>query len=287
MQLNLQEVKRIIETALAEDIGKGDITSKITISENQDTKFVIRAREEMVVCGIEIAKQVFKTLSDEISLSSDFVDGDKLKAGDVILNGEGNAIKILEAERVALNLLRQMCGVATITNKFVEQTVGTKAKILDTRKTIPGLRVLQKYAVTKGGGVNHRFCLDDAILIKDNHISVCGSVKEALEKAKKNRPTGMKIQIECDTLPQVIQALENGADSILLDNMDNETIKQAVETTAGRIPLEASGNVNLVTVKSIAQTGVDFISVGAITNSPISLDIGLDMDFKPMQFLPD
>lgn len=280
MQPNSQEVKRIINMALAEDIGKGDITSKITIPENQATEFVIRAREEMVVCGIEIAMQVFKTLSEEILLSSNFSDGDKIKAGDVILSGEGNAIKILEAERVALNLLRQMCGVATLANKFVEQTVGTKAKILDTRKTIPGLRTLQKYAVTKGGGVNHRFCLDDAILIKDNHISVCGSVKEALDKAKKNRPSGMKIQIECDTISQVIEALENGADSILLDNMDNKTIQQAVKITAGKIPLEASGNVNLATVKSIAQTGVDFISVGSITNSPISLDIGLDMDFK-------
>jgi nicotinate-nucleotide pyrophosphorylase (carboxylating) len=279
MQPDQKEIQRIISMSLAEDIGKGDITSQITIPQNKNTKFLIRAREEMIVCGIDIAKQVFKTLSNNINLHSEFSDGDKIKQNDVILQGEGNAIKILEAERVALNLLRQMCGVATLTNKFVKLTEGTKAKILDTRKTIPGLRSIQKYAVTKGGGYNHRFGLDDAILIKDNHISVCGCVANALEKAKHNRPMGMKIQIECDTLEQVKDSLENGADIILLDNMDCKKLEEAVTLAAGKIPLEASGNVNLKTVQSIAKTGIDYISVGAITNSPISIDIGLDMDF--------
>jgi len=280
MQLDAEEIKRIITMSLAEDIGKGDITSKLTIPKDKQTKFIIRAREDMVVCGIEIAKEVFKTLSQEIELTSEFADGDYIKENDIILKGEGNAIKILEAERVALNLLRQMCGVATLTNKFVEKTNGTKATILDTRKTIPGLRSIQKYAVTKGGGTNHRFCLDDAILIKDNHISVCGSVTRALEKAKKDRPEGMRIQVECDTISQVEEALVSGADIILLDNMDNKTLKLAVDITNNKIPLEASGNVNLDTVQDIAKTGVDYISIGAITNSPISLDIGLDMDFN-------
>ncbi|MDA0782709.1 MAG: carboxylating nicotinate-nucleotide diphosphorylase [Rickettsiales bacterium] len=279
MQPDTKEINRIISMSLSEDIGKGDITSKITVPEDKNTKFVIRAREKMVVCGIPIAMEVFKTLSNKIELQSRYNDGDIIKQGDIILQGEGNAIKILEAERVALNLLRQMCGTATLTRKFVDLTKGTKAKILDTRKTIPGLRSIQKYAVTKGGGYNHRFCLDDAILIKDNHISVCGSVQNTLNKAKQNRPDSMKIQIECDTIKQVIEALENGADIILLDNMDNETLARAVKITAGKIPLEASGNVSLKTVRGIAETGVDFISVGAITNSPTSVDIGLDMDF--------
>ncbi|PIR39373.1 MAG: nicotinate-nucleotide diphosphorylase (carboxylating) [Alphaproteobacteria bacterium CG11_big_fil_rev_8_21_14_0_20_39_49] len=279
MQPDTKEINRIISMSLSEDIGKGDITSKITIPEDKSTKFVIRAREEMVVCGIPIAMEVFKTLSNKIELKSEYNDGDIIKRGNIILQGEGNAIKILEAERTALNLLRQMCGTATITRKFADLTKGAKAKILDTRKTIPGLRSIQKYAVTKGGGYNHRFCLDDAILIKDNHISVCGSVQNALNKAKQNRPEGMKIQIECDTIEQVIEAIENGADIILLDNMDNETLARAVKITAGKIPLEASGNVSLKTVRGIAETGVDFISVGAITNSPTSVDIGLDMDF--------
>ena len=279
MQPNSEEINRIISMSLNEDIREGDITSKITIPANKNTKFIIRAREQMVVCGINIAMEVFKTLSEKISLHSDFKDGDSINEKDIILQGEGNAIKILEAERVALNLLRQMCGVATLTKKFVDLTKGTKAHILDTRKTTPGLRSLQKYAVTMGGGVNHRFGLYDAILIKDNHISVCGSVKKALEKAKKNRPSRMKIQIECDTISQVKEALEHGADMILLDNMSNDQLTEAVNIINGKIPLEASGNVNLNTVKGIAQTGVDFISVGMITNSPTSVDIGLDMDF--------
>ncbi|MCE3232344.1 MAG: nicotinate-nucleotide pyrophosphorylase [Rickettsiaceae bacterium] len=278
MQLDNNQVDRIIKLALEEDIGKGDITSNITIPADKTAEFVIRTREPLIVCGIEVAKQVFWAVSGDIKLDSAYKDGDALKTSDIILSGKGNARAILAAERVALNLLRQMCGVATLTHKFVTAVSGTKAKILDTRKTIPGLRHLQKYAVTIGGGQNHRYCLDDMILIKDNHISVCGGVLPALKKAKEQAPKGIKIELECDTLEQVKQALEGKADIILLDNMDIATLKEAVRLVEGKIPLEASGNVNLNTVGEIAKTGVDFISAGVLTNSPMSLDIGLDID---------
>lgn len=278
MQPEHDAIDKIIRMALQEDIGKGDITSEITVPEDSPAEFVIRAREEMVACGGEIICRVFAIVDAEMKTKSHYKDGDRLKAGDVIISGSGNARAILAAERVALNLLRQMVGVATLAAKFVEKVKGTNAKILDTRKTIPGLRVLQKYAARAGGATNHRFCLDDGILIKDNHISICGGVKEALIEARKKAPKSMKIEIECDTLEQVKEALEHGADMILLDNMDIETLRAAVKITAGKIPLEASGNVNPDTVAAIAATGVDFISSGMITNSPMSVDVGLDMD---------
>jgi nicotinate-nucleotide pyrophosphorylase (carboxylating) len=271
-------IDQIIALALAEDIGTGDITSNITIPADKTAEFVINAREEMVICGVDVACRVFKTVNKDIKLTRHFKDGDIAKAGDDIISGSGNACAILAAERVALNLLRQMSGVATHTRKFVEAVAGTKAKILDTRKTIPGLRYLQKYAVKTGGGQNHRYCLDDMILIKDNHISVCGGILPALKKAKEQAPKGMKIEVECDTLEQVEQAVEGQADIILLDNMDIATLKQAIALVDGKIPLEASGNINLKTVAEIAKTGVDFISAGILTHSALSVDIGLDID---------
>ena len=279
MQLEHEEVNKIIVHALEEDIRNGDITSLVTIPEGKKAEFVIRARHDMISCGEDIICRVFKIVDADIEVTSHNQDGDKLSAGDSVISGKGNARSILAAERVALNLIRQMFGVATLANKFVEKTRGTKAKILDTRKTIPGLRVLQKYAVKAGGATNHRFCLDDGILIKDNHISVCGGIKEALEQAKSKAPPSLDIEIECDTLEQVADAVKYGADIILLDNMTIEQTIEAVKIADGKVLLEASGNVNLETVEEIAKTGVDFISSGMITNSPLSVDVGLDMDF--------
>lgn len=278
MQPDIKELDRIIEMSLTEDIGRGDITSNITIPADMETEFFVRAREEMVICGLDVAYRIFDHFDDDVLLTSGFSDGDIAAAGDVIISGRGNALVVMAAERVMLNLLRHMCGVATLTKKFVDEVAGTKAKILDTRKTIPGLRSLQKYAVTVGGGHNHRFCLDDGILIKDNHISVCGGIGEALLKARQAAPSLTKIEVECDTLEQVQEAFEHGADIILLDNMDIETLKKAVAMVEGKVPLEASGNVNLNTVRAIAETGVDFISAGMLTHSPFSVDIGLDID---------
>lgn len=279
MQPDINEIDRIIKMSLSEDLGRGDITSNIIIAEDAETKFYIRAREELVLCGLDVICRVFEFVSEDIKVKTDKHEGDLLKDGDVILQGEGSARAILAAERVALNLLRQMCGVSTLTRKFVEKIAGTEAKMLDTRKTIPGLRSLQKYAVRVGGGHNHRFCLDDGILIKDNHISVCGGVKEALAKVRGASPSLTKIEIECDTLDQVKEALEADADIIMLDNMSIKQLKEAVKIVAGEIPLEASGNVNLDTVVDIAKTGVNFISSGMLTNAPMPIDIGLDMDF--------
>jgi nicotinate-nucleotide pyrophosphorylase (carboxylating) len=276
----LAEIDRIISLSLDEDIGRGDITSQLTIPEEKTANFTISPREDIILCGLDIAVRVFDMVSPDITLKTSFNDGNLVKKSDIVLSGSGNALAIMAAERVALNLLRQLSGVATNTARFVAKTKGTKAKILDTRKTIPGLRSIQKYAVTTGGGINHRFCLDDGILIKDNHISICGSITNALTSARKQAPLLTKIEVECDSLIQVKEALEAGADIIMLDNMDLATIKEAVKMVEGRVPLEASGNVNINTVEDIALAGVDFISVGSITHSPLSVDIGLDIEFS-------
>lgn len=285
MQPKLSEIERIIQTALIEDIGEGDITSTLTIQEGSQAKFFIRAREEMLVCGAEFAAMVFSKVASKNSVTTEVTtrDGEIAKPNDVIISGYGDARAIMAGERTALNLLRQMCGVANKTREFVDKVSGLDAKILDTRKTIPGLRSIQKYAVTVGGGHNHRFGLYDGILIKDNHIAICGGVEEALRMARKHLPSmqGMehaKVEIECDAIYQVKEALIFGADMILLDNMGIDKLKEAVDIVNKKVPLEASGGVNIDTVRAIAQTGVDFVSVGSITNNPANLDIGLDME---------
>jgi len=280
MQIDQQEIDRIINTALIEDIGEGDITSTVTIPEGAKAKFSIRAREEMVVCGVEIASLVFSRIESKggVTIEIKMKDGDIAKAGDILISGHGDARIIMAGERVVLNLLRQMCGVATGTKRFVDEIKGTKAKLLDTRKTIPGLRSIQKYAVTIGGGYNHRIGLYDGILIKDNHIVICGGVEAALRAARDKAPDGFKVEIECDTIPQVKEAVEFGADIIMLDNMSIAQLNEAVEFVCRRVPLEASGGVNLQTIRNIAETGVDFISVGSVTNNPANVDIGLDME---------
>ncbi len=268
--------ENLVRDALKEDIGRGyDITSQNIIPNDQATKAVMRCREPGVLAGLELAETAFMLLSDQISFERHVEDGNELSAGQDILTIKGPTQTILTGERTALNFLTHLSGIATLTHQYVEAIEGTGAKILDTRKTIPGLRSLQKYAVTMGGGTNHRMGLYDAVLIKDNHIAIAGGIEQALNAVKGQD----NIEIEVDTLAQIQEVLDHGgADIVLLDNMDVETLRKAVTMAKGKIKTEASGGVTLKTVKAIAETGVDFISVGALTHSAPALDIGLDID---------
>ena len=277
-ELTRFQIAPFVEAALREDIRSGDITTNALIPNDARAKAQMRMRENGVLAGIEVAKCAFSLLDGDANFSQMRNDGESLKSGDVILEIEGSARAVLTAERVALNFVQRLSGIATLTSQFVAQTEGTKARIADTRKTTPGLRVLEKSAVRCGGGSNHRFALDDLILIKDNHIALCGGIENAIERARKHIGHAVKIEVECDTLAQVAQAADARADIILLDNMSAETLRQAVEIVSGRALCEASGGVNLQTVKAIAQSGVDIISVGALTHGARSLDIGLDIE---------
>jgi nicotinate-nucleotide pyrophosphorylase (carboxylating) len=239
-------------------------------------------REAGVICGLQVAQMVFWELAGEGCERTEQLraDGEAVEAGATVMEIAGSAEIILTAERVALNFAQRLSGIATLTRCFVEAIEGTNARITDTRKTTPGLRLLEKYAVRCGGGVNHRFALDDMVLIKDNHIALCGGVTAALERARQNAGHAVKIEIECDTLEQVREAANAGADVILLDNMPPGVLREAVQTIAGRAVTEASGGVNLGTVRAIAESGVDVISVGALTHSARALDIGLDVELR-------
>jgi len=274
---NQIEFTDIIKRALAEDIGQGDITSNLLIPENQDAEMAFVAREEMVVCGVFIPKMVYEIIGAGVSVSVIAEEGKLITKNTVLAVAKGNARILLAGERVALNIMQRMCGIATLTHKYVEAVTGTKAVILDTRKTIVNIRVMDKYAVTVGGGKNHRMRLDDMVLIKDNHIALCGGIKESVAKARTG--TKLPIVVECDTLQQIDEALAAKPDRIMLDNMDNVMLKRAVAFVGGRIPLEASGGVSLETIYDIAKTGVDFISVGRITHSAVAVDIGADIVF--------
>lgn len=280
MLLDLREVDRVINQALEEDIGRGDLTSNLVVDNNAQAKFSFVAKEKMVMAGGVIIQRIFEKTGNKIQSKILFNEGDKVKSGSVLIEGQGNAKMVLICERVALNILQHLCGIATYTRKFVDEVKGTEAKILDTRKTLPGLRELEKYAVRVGGGHNHRIRLEDGVLIKDNHIMLAGSIKEALKRAKSGTPALTRIEVECDTFEQVKDAVKYGADVIMLDNM---TPRQVLDSTSyikeknPKILAEASGNVNLDTVQNIAKTGVDFVSVGALTHSAPSIDIGLDI----------
>lgn len=271
------ELDRLIDMALSEDIGRGDITSQAVIPPGSQAEFVIAARTELVVCGLRIVERIFTIVDPAVIITRHFEEGTLSEAGSVLLTGHGSAHSVLVAERTALNMLQHLCGIATLTRSYVQAITGTKATVLDTRKTLPGYRELQKYAVRAGGGRNHRMRLDDGLLIKDNHIDICGSITEAVRQARAVTPVLTKIEVECETLAQVEEACKAGADMILLDNMDIATMQQAVGMVNGRIPLEASGNVSLSTIRAIAETGVDFISIGKLTHSAPACDIGLDI----------
>ena len=278
--LSSEEIRLAIEASLAEDVGPGDVTTLATVPPNAHAAAVIVAREPIVVAGLGFAMQAFRLLSRDIDLVEQCADGESIPPGRSVLNIRGQARAILTAERVALNFLQRLSGVATMTRLFVDAVAGTNARILDTRKTTPGWRRFEKYAVACGGGQNHRFGLFDMVLIKDNHLVALrdeqpSAIAAAVARARKNYPN-LKVEVEADNLDQVRQALDAGADIILLDNMPLENLRAAVNLVRGAAKLEASGGVNLNTVRSIAETGVDFISVGAITHSARAVDLGLD-----------
>lgn len=267
-----------IRAALQEDLGRaGDITSELTIPADQTAKARLMARKPGAISGVIAAKTAFRLTDPSLAFEVAIPDGGKVEAGALIACVSGPARAILTAERVALNFAGHLSGVATATASLVDAVKGTKARIVCTRKTLPNLRILQKYAVRCGGGFNHRFGLDDAVLIKDNHIAAAGGIAPVLERVRAGLGHMAKIEIEVDTLAQLEEALALGADTILLDNMTPENLKRAVGLAKGRAVLEASGNVTLATVREIAETGVDYISSGAITHSAINLDIGLDL----------
>lgn len=272
-------VDEAVKAALLEDWGRaGDITTQATIPASASAVAVIASRQAGVLAGIELAQAAFRLTDSAVRISGEQHDGDRLSPGDVVVRIEGPARAILSAERVALNFLGHLSGIATITAAFAERISHTKAKIVCTRKTTPGLRAFEKYAVRCGGGANHRFGLDDAILIKDNHVAVAGGVGPAIEAARAFAGHLVKIEVEVDTLDQLRQALAADADVVMLDNMPPPMLREAVAIAGGAVLLEASGGVNLDTVKAIAETGVDLISVGAITHSAPVLDLGLDIE---------
>jgi nicotinate-nucleotide pyrophosphorylase (carboxylating) len=272
-------IEPIVRAALAEDLGRaGDVTSSALLRKGQRLSAVFAARAEGRVAGVDCARIALTVLDPTARFEVVTGDGADVTANDgTIARVEGDALAILGAERVALNLLGRLSGVATLTRAYVRAVEGTRARIVCTRKTTPGLRALEKYAVRCGGGVNHRFGLDDAILIKDNHIAACGSVAAAMQRAKAAAAHLMKIEIEVDTLDQLNEALPHGPDVIMLDNFALDDLREAVRRVAGAVVLEASGGVTLQTVRAIAETGVDAISVGALTHSAPVLDIGLDI----------
>ncbi|MEO7654558.1 MAG: carboxylating nicotinate-nucleotide diphosphorylase [Sphingomicrobium sp.] len=270
------DIDEFVSRALAEDLGeKGDVTSAATIPADARFTALMNCREPITVAGIAIAEAFFRRLDPDVAIETLVADGDQVAAGTVLMRLDGKARAMLTAERSALNTLQHLCGIATLTRRYVDAIAGTGAILLDTRKTIPGLRLVDKYAARMGGARNHRLGLDDGLLIKDNHVGVAGGVAEAVRHALAAE-TGLQIQVEVDRLDQIEPALEAGAERLLLDNMSPATLREAVALVAGRVPLEASGGVNLDIVRAIAETGVDFISVGRITQSAPAVDIGLD-----------
>jgi nicotinate-nucleotide pyrophosphorylase (carboxylating) len=279
---NSPQVRRVISQAIAEDKCQQDVTTKALIAETQKSKALIMAKGRGVIAGIEIAKQVFFKVDPQIKLDILIRDGTEVNAGDVIARIEGKTSSILKSERVALNFLQRLSGIASETARYVKAIEGLPVYITDTRKTTPGLRTLEKYAVRVGGGKNHRMHLADGVLIKDNHIAALRrqglGIKEMVAQARKKTPPESKIEIEVKNLEEAIQAANAGADIIMLDNMNIEDMRQAVRLVKGRTLIEASGGVTVENVRAVAETGVNFISVGALTHSPKALDISLELD---------
>jgi nicotinate-nucleotide pyrophosphorylase (carboxylating) len=265
----------ILRRALEEDIGTGDVTTLATVEPGTQASAELVAKEDFVLSGIGVAERVFKLLDAETAFDALIKDGQNVKRGEVLAWIKGDAAVLLQGERVALNLLQRMCGVATLTSTFVREVEGTDAVVVDTRKTTPGLRVLEKYSVKMGGGGNHRMALYDAVLIKENHVSAAGGITAAVTRAQQRVPHTQKIEVEVRNQEEVAEALEAGADILLLDNMSPDELKAAVELVGDKAVTEASGGVNLETVREIAETGVRLISVGALTHSYRSVDISM------------
>lgn len=273
----LCEWRSLLERALTEDIGSGDITSNLTIPQALQGRAVIEARQDLIVCGIEIAREVFAAVDATLLFEILVSDGNRATAGEILARVTGPMRSILAAERTALNFLQRLSGIATLTQKYVDQISGTSAKLVDTRKTLPGWRVLDKYAVATGGGTNHRIGLYDGILIKDNHIAAAGSLVSAVRAAKAGAPKHLRVQVEVESLAQANSALEAGADSLLLDNQTPQSLKEICAALRDQIELEASGGVTLANIRAIAETGVHRISVGALTHSASAVDIALEI----------
>lgn len=268
--------ERLIDLWLAEDIGSCDLTVQVMIEPSETGAFRMNAREPMVVAGLEVAAAVFRRYEPALSLELAAADGDRVETGATLLLVSGPARGILTAERTALNIVQRLSGIATETARYIDVIKGTSARLIDTRKTTPGLRMLEKHAVTCGGGLNHRLGLDGGVMIKDNHIAICGGVMAAVARARRSLPVLTKIEVECDSLDQVRQAVEAEADVIMLDNMPVATMREAVALIAGRAKVEASGGIRFDTIRAIAETGVDYISTSKITQSAPAVDIGLD-----------
>ncbi|WP_338505127.1 carboxylating nicotinate-nucleotide diphosphorylase [Sphingomonas kaistensis] len=278
--INGFDLDEFVTRTLAEDMGEGgDVTSAATIPADARFTATMNCREEIVVAGIDLAAAFFRRLDPEVTLDLEVADGSRIPAGTVLMRIEGGAAKMLTAERSALNTLQHLSGIATLTRRYVDAIQGTGAILLDTRKTIPGLRVLEKYAARMGGAENHRMRLDDGLLIKDNHVAVNGSVEAAVARARAHG-SSLPIQVEVDRIEQIEPALAAGADRLLLDNMPPPVLREAVALVTGRVPLEASGGVRLDTIRAIAETGVTYVSVGRITQSAPAVDIGLDFSLS-------
>ena len=269
---------KIITTSLEEDAPNGDITTIATVSPDAVISGRFVAKADGIICGLEIIGRTFEICGGGFELETYFKDGEAVRKGDIIARVKGNAQTILTGERTALNLIQRASGIATLTAAAVAQIKGTSAKICDTRKTMPGLRVLDKYAVSAGGGSNHRFCLSDGILIKDNHIKAAGSITEAVTRAKAYAPHTIKVEVEVETIGELKEALDAKADIIMLDNMSNEMMRESVAIVAGKALTEASGNMGEKDLRAVAETGVDLISIGALTHSVKALDISLKFD---------
>jgi len=277
--LTHDQLSSFVRSALEEDQAFNDVTTIATVLSSRRARAALVARQAGVISGVPLALEAFRLLDPKISMRVDAEDGTRVEKGGTVIYISGHARALLSAERTALNFMQRMSGIATLTSKFVEAVKGTKAKILDTRKTLPGWRELEKYAVRAGGGENHRMDLSSGILIKDNHLAaVDGDVVVAVKRARDLAPPGVRVEVECDTRDQVLAALDAGADIIMLDNMPLDAIREAVEMARGRATVEASGGVTIDNVRAIAETGVDFISVGALTHSPPAMNLALDFD---------
>jgi len=275
---DLPAVLDLLRLALAEDVGAGDVTTRVTIAPTTAATARLRAKQEAVLAGVPLLRRLAVLAGAAVSVEEKVADGTRVAAGEVIATLAGPAHALLTLERVSLNLLQHLSGIATLTSHYVAAVAGTRARIIDTRKTLPGLRTLQKYAVRVGGGFNHRQRLDDGILIKNNHITAAGGLAPAVLAARASAPHGLKVEVECRSLAEVDEALGAGAEAILLDNMGVEQLRVAVERIAGRALTEASGGVSLDSVRAIAETGVDLISVGALTHSVPAVDLHMLLD---------
>ena len=284
-----EQIDKVVELALAEDLGQGDVTSETLIPLDLVGKAYILVKEEGVIAGLEVAEKVFRHVDPTLKVEILIKDGAKVKAGDITANVSGAVISILEAERTAINFVQKLSGVATATSKYVARVQGLKTNIVDTRKTTPGMRLLEKYAVRMGGGKNHRLHLGDGILIKDNHLVALRamglSLKEIVAKAKKNAPKGIRVEVEATSLQEALDAARAGADMILLDNMPPEEMKRVVSMLPRHVKTEASGGITLENVRAAALSGVDVISVGALTHSTKALNVSLELESQTLKLL--